>query len=583
MKRNINHILTAMGISLTLCSMTSCIEETFPKDQATPGQISSSSKSLEYLANSLPSFLTTWDTYGGDTYTQDWGYPCQMYMRDLLCEDFPMSDNGYNYWSYIEDGTNLRYAYYYPYYYYYNFIKNANNVISTAQKAVEEGNESAKPYLGQGYGYRAFLYLDLSRLYEYGKTGVASLDQDAEKSGVMGVTVPIVKETTTKAELTNNPCAPFYTMYRFIMHDLDMAEEALDGYARSNKAFMDQSVIYGLKTRLWLAMGSRFENSADDLAKQIEADKNEDGYGTLGITSAKDCFAKAAEYAQKAILSDGYKPLTEAEWENTKTGFNTANDSWMFGTLVNSKEQINTSSWYAFLGWMCSECSWGMNSYNSYRCISKALYDQIPEKDWRHYSWVNPQDAGEQTDADGKPCVPAGYQTQLSASEWKKLPAYANLKFRAGSGSNDVLETGLIASLPLMRVEEMYFDYFEAIAHTQGVSAAAKALQDFINTYRYTDGSYKCTATDMDTFIKALMVQRRIELWGEGLVMFDYKRLHLPIQRHYVGSNYESTYQLNSYSGYVAPWMNYLIPEDEKDRNPAVVLAPNPSGAITAQ
>ena len=224
-----------------------------------------------------------------------------------------------------------------------------------------------------------------------------------------------------------------------------------------------------------------------------------------------------------------------------------------------------------------------MPNYKAYRCIGKALYDKISKKDWRRYSWVNPDDAGEQKDAEGKACVPAGYETQLSASQWANLPAYANLKFRAGSGSNDVLETGLIASLPLMRVEEMYFDYFEAIAHTQSVAAAAQALQNFVNTYRYTDDSYQCEATDMDSFIQALMVQRRIELWGEGLVMFDYKRLNLPVQRNYVGSNYEASYRLNSYSGYVAPWMNYMIPEDEKDRNPAVILPPNPSGAITAQ
>ena len=87
----------------------------------------------------------------------------------------------------------------------------------------------------------------------------------------------------------------------------------------------------------------------------------------------------------------------------------------------------------------------------------------------------------------------------------------------------------------------------------------------------------------MDDFITALMVQRRIELWGEGLVFFDYKRLNLPIKRHYAGSNYEASYQLNSYAGYVAPWMNYMIPEDEKDRNPAVVLGPDPSGAIVAE
>ena len=135
MKRNINHIIAAVGMSLSLCAVTSCIEETTPKNLATPGQISSSSKSLEYLANSLPSFLVTWDTYGGGTYTQDWGYPCQMFMRDVLCEDFPMNDNGYNYWSYVEDGTSLRYAYYYPYFYYYTFIKNANNVVSEIGRA----------------------------------------------------------------------------------------------------------------------------------------------------------------------------------------------------------------------------------------------------------------------------------------------------------------------------------------------------------------------------------------------------------------------------------------------------------------
>ncbi len=567
----------AAGVTLTVCGLTGCIEETTPKNEATPSQISSSSKSLEYLANSLPAFLTTWNTYGSTYYTEDWGYPCQMYMRDLLGEDFPANDNGYNYWLYIEDGSTLRYAYYYPYYYYYTFIKNANNVISASKSAVEGGNDSAKPYLGQGYGYRAMLYLDVSRLYEYRLTGVKSLDDEAKKDSVIGVTVPIVKETTTAKELTNNPCAPFYTMYRFIMNDLNLAEEALDGYNRSIVAFMDKSVIYGLKTRLWLTMASRFEQSSEDLAKQIEADKNEDGYGTLGITSANDCFAKAAEYAEKAINSNGYRPLTDIEWSNPETGFNSANRSWMFGTLVNSKEQINTGSWYTFLGWMCSEATWAMPyNYKTYRCIGKALYDKIGKKDWRRNSWVNPDDAG-------LSYVPSNYESNMADADWANLPAYANIKFRAGSGDLDDLTTGLIASLPLMRVEEMYFDYIEAIAHTRGVADAAAALQDFVNTYRYTDGSYTCTAKDMDSFIDALMVQRRIEFWGEGLVFFDYKRLNLPVQRHYSGSNYEANYQLNSYKGHVAPWMNYMIPEDEKDRNPAVVIAPNPSGAITAQ
>ncbi len=577
MKINIRHILMTATAAMALTCVTSCIEETTPNDEATNESISASSESLEYLTNALPSFLTTWCTYGETYYTQDWGYPCQMYMRDLLLNDFPMNDNNWNYWLYTENGESLRYAYYYPYYYYYTFIKNANNVIKVAQTSVDNGSQTAKNYLGQGYGYRAFLYLDLSRLYEYRKTGVDKLDKEAEQTGVIGITVPIVKENTTKTELTNNPCAPFYTMYRFIMTDLNKAEECLSGYTRSNKAYMDKSVIYGLKARLWLEIATRFDKNADDLAKQVAAEGTEDGYDDLGVSTTQQCYEKVIEYTRKAINS-GYTPLTEAEWSDPTTGFNTANNSWMFGTLVNSKEQINELSWYTFLGWMSSESSWGMCSsqYNAYRCIGKSLYDKISDKDWRKYSWVNPKDAGASS-------VPSGYKTNVTGDKWASMPAYANMKFRPGGGAIDDYETALIASLPLMRIEEMYFDYFEALAHTQGVAAAASALQSWVNTYRYTDGSYKCTATDMDSFIEALMVQRRIELWGEGLVYFDYKRLGLAVVRRYTGSNYASNLQLNSYAGYVAPWMNYMIPEDERDRNPAVILAPNPSGAITVE
>ena len=165
MKRYIKNMLLASAAVMTLCGLSACIDETVPTDEATPATIKTDSKSLSYLANSLPSFLTTWNTYNSGDYTQDWGYPCQMYMRDLLCADFPQSDNSFNYWDYIEDGSSLRYAYYYTFYYYYVFIKNANGVISVGKDAVDGGNEAAKKYLGQGYGYRAMLYLDLERLF----------------------------------------------------------------------------------------------------------------------------------------------------------------------------------------------------------------------------------------------------------------------------------------------------------------------------------------------------------------------------------------------------------------------------------
>ena len=75
------------------------------------------------------------------------------------------------------------------------------------------------------------------------------------------------------------------------------------------------------------------------------------------------------------------------------------------------------------------------------------------------------------------------------------------------------------------------------------------------------------------------MIQRRIEFWGEGINYFDYKRLKLPVKRSQ-SSNFPSGMALDTRAGYVAPWMNYYIPENEKDQNPAIVLNPNPSGVV---
>ena len=572
-----NKYFNTLGAAL-LCGLflaTGCIEETFPADQATPDQIQGAT-SLDYLTNSLPAYLVTWDTYGSSNNTQDWGYPCQMYMREVMGEDFPAYDNGYNYWSYLENATSLRYMYYYPYFYYYSFIKNANNLIKVANQMEPEENQSIKNRLGIGLGYRAMLYFEMARMYEYRETGVTSLDTEAETKGCLGLTIPIVTEATTVAEYSNNPCVPFYTMYRFILTDLNKAEDCFDGYTRSSKALMDQSVIYGLKVRVWLDIASRFDRYPSALAEQLSAEGSNDGYDDLGIKTAADCYAKVIEYAEKLIANASYSPLTREQWTNPETGFNTPEASWILGTSITSKEQINYNYWNTFLGTMATEADWGMTmkSYSGYRLIGKSLYDKIGSGDWRKNSWVSPDDAGVWP-------APEKYRTSVSQTKWSEIPAYANLKFRPGGGSLTTLETGLIACQPMMRIEEIYFDYFEAIAHRDGVGTAASKLQDFINTYRYTDGSYRCSASSMDSFITELMVQRRIEFWGEGINYFDYKRLALAVTRNYEGTNYEDEFCLNSYNGYVAPWMNYMMPETEKDMNPAVVIPPNPSGAIT--
>ena len=576
MKKNMIRLLGALCAVSSLVLATGCIEETLPKTEATPETIEKSTSSMEYMLNGLSSYFVAYDTWGSSGNTNDWGYPCQLYMREVMGEDFPVYDASYDYWSHIESGSGLRYAAYYSWFYYYKFIKNTNNVIALVP---DPANAETKAVycLGQALGLRAMLYMELSTCFEYRITQVESLNADAQSMGVVGLTVPIVDENTSKTDLNNNPRVPFYTMYRFIMTDLNRAETYLEGYEQATKAHANRAVVYGLKARLWLDMASRFDREPDALAKQMSAEGSSDGYDDIGINSAMDCYAKAAEYARKAI-GGGNTPLTEDQWMNSKTGFNTPQSSWMLGTYVTSKEEINTGYYYnSFVAQIASEPTWGMPRYGSaFRLISKSLYDKISDSDWRKNSWISPDDAG-------KTEIPEKYRTELKGDAWSRLPAYANLKFRAGSGSISTIETGLIASLPIMRVEEMYFIRFEAIAHTEGVAAAAKEMADFLNTYRYTDGSYNCEATDLDSFITELMVQRRIEFWGEGINFFAYKRLGLPITRSYDGTNWLSSQRLNTKAGYTAPWMNYVLPEYERDNNQGVILNPDPSGTIIAE
>lgn len=576
MKKNMIRLLGALCAVSSLVLATGCIEEALPKTEATPETIEKSTSSMEYMLNGLSSYFVAYDTCGSSGNTNDWGYPCQLYMREVMGEDFPVYDASYDYWSHIESGSGLRYAAYYSWFYYYKFIKNTNNVIALVP---DPANAETKAVycLGQALGLRAMLYMELSTCFEYRTTQVESLNADAQSMGVVGLTVPIVDENTSKTDLNNNPRVPFYTMYRFIMTDLNRAETYLEGYEQATKAHANRAVVYGLKARLWLDMASRFDREPDALAKQMSAEGSSDGYDDIGINSAMDCYAKAAEYARKAI-GGGNTPLTEDQWMNSKTGFNTPQSSWMLGTYVTSKEEINTGYYYnSFVAQIASEPTWGMPRYGSaFRLISKSLYDKISDSDWRKNSWISPDDAG-------KTEIPEKYRTELKGDAWSRLPAYANLKFRAGSGSISTIETGLIASLPIMRVEEMYFIRFEAIAHTEGVAAAAKEMADFLNTYRYTDGSYNCEATDLDSFITELMVQRRIEFWGEGINFFAYKRLGLPITRSYDGTNWLSSQRLNTKAGYTAPWMNYVLPEYERDNNQGVILNPDPSGTIIAE
>ena len=564
-------------------SLTGCIDEETPTQQASADQVASSSTSLSMLVSGLKSKMISYCNYYSDVTswyaTQDWGYPCNMLIKETMLDGFPTTGSTWNYQTYYESATRLT-SYTAPvYFFYYNLANLSNKIMKSTEGAT---SETMLNYRGIAHTYRALAYMDLALMFEFWPTGNQELD--AKAKDIWGLTVPIVTESTTAEQAKNNPRADFATMYRFIYSDLSKAKELLAGYERAEKNDVNIDVVNGLLARFWLTAATRFQRYPDDLPKQLAAEGANDGYADLGITSAADCYKKAEECA-KAVINAGYKPMTKEQWHDTKTGFNTANQSWVWDMRITSQEQYSYY-WNSIMGNVASEPTWALPAYGGeYRCISSELYYSIQDGDWRKTSWIAPEDAG-------AAIVPDKYQTQLkdetagskaANTNFSRLPAYANIKFRPGSGSIDDEQTGMLVDIPLMRVEEMYFIVMECEYYLNGETAGLIKLDNFMNNYRFDEGNtwYYAYETS-DSFIIELMSQKYIELWGEGLMYNDYKRLGLPIIRKYQGSNYVEPYdKLNHDVFGCAQWLNFYIPEVARTYNSALSGKMNPDPTPT--
>ena len=359
---------------------------------------------------------------------------------------------------------------------------------------------------------------------------------------MLGLAVPIVTETKTEAEAKANPRASAADVYeKVIFPDLEKAATYLSDYSATDPYTPSLAMVYGLQARAYLERGT--------------ADNNPDAY------------KKAAEYARKAITTSGCTPLTQAQWEDPTTGFNsaTANKSWIWGLPITSDNVSNLLNFQAHIG---NEESWGYG-HQVGRAIDKALYNKIDNKDFRKHSWLDP----DRNFYAYKSCRPNG------SAYFATLKDYVNIKFRPAQGNYTDFKVGGATDIPCMRVEEMYLIEAEATAQSN-IVAARELLNEFMK-YRFTDGSYDCSerTPTLKSFIEELILQKRIEFWGEGIIMFDLKRLDMSMTRGYKGTNSPSDYRLNTDGR--APHWNFVITRGEIQNNPAVVNNPDPSGKIT--
>lgn len=89
-----------------------------------------------------------------------------------------------------------------------------------------------------------------------------------------------------------------------------------------------------------------------------------------------------------------------------------------------------------------------------------------------------------------------------------------------------------------MRTAEMVLIQAEALARKGEYEQAADVLRPMMN--KYFDGGWDVQRVSVED----VMLQRRIELWGEGFSFFDLKRTNKGIDRAYDGNNHLENYQL---------------------------------------
>lgn len=529
--KSLNKYMFGLGFAaISLGSFTSCIDETVPANGiATEKQVGKSSTATEAMVMAMPAYCHTMPWSDRDN---NFGYGSFMHIRDLQTGDAVMEFSGSGYDSWFTSWTQDKYMgqdYFYAQYqwiYHWRFMQAVNNVIAAINP--EAATTEQLGWLGSAFAYRAMLYLDLARMYEFlPNEKTSSVNEDG--NDIAGLTVPIVKAGMSEADARNNPRVKHEVMAKFIEEDLNEAEKYVVNLKDTRgKILPDLACAYGLKARLYMWDGQ---------------------------------YAKAQEYARKAIDASGIKPMSKEQCLNTTTGFNVT-DPWMWGAQQTETTGTVTTGIVNWTSWVCNETEFGYAAAEPYFKVDKRFYDRISDTDFRKLEFKAPASSPL---ASLNAFVKANYKTIL--------PDYASLKFRPGNGNADTYSQGAATAYPLMRVEEMYFIEAEAAAQ-QNPEQGKTLLETFMKTYRDPSYTYQ-VGTSKDEVIEEIVFQKRVELWGEGQSFFDIKRLNYSVTRGYKGTNVTDELARLNTNGRPA-WMNWVISLREYESNEALVGMNNP-------
>ena len=527
---------TAILSVLASVVTTGCIKEVNPTGSSISAeQATASADAAKSMTAAIANYAAN-ANWSGSSVHSFYGYPSLCVVRECYANDFTIMDNPYGWYSNEMQnlGQNSTSTYIQiPWLIYTKLIALANDVIRM-NPDIEAIVDTNKGNVGAAYAYRALCMLDMVQLYEFKANNYTSAPD------IEGLTIPYLHENMTVDYAKNNPRMPKAEALEKIYELLDKAILLLDGHSATNdKTLPDLAVAYGLYAR----------------AKLYEGD-----------------YAKAKEYAQLALSSGSFSPLTKEQWTSPTTGFNDADsqNSWMLCTRTSNESSVVKTGIINFVSFMANENVYGYGGpgAGAFVMVDKQFYDQIPNTDFRKLSWKAP--AGHPLEGQNS-FVPA--TDSYPGSE--ALPEYGGIKFRPGEGNPDDYMIGSATDFPMMRMEEMKF----IIAECDARNGDASSLIEIVKT---RNPEYTCTKTG-NSLIKEVLLQKRIEFWGEGIMFFDYKRCPdlLQINRGYPGTNHSEPARFNCDG--LAPWFNIPINGYEAQDNKALsgTNNPDPTGTVT--
>ncbi len=219
------------------------------------------------------------------------------------------------------------------------------------------------------------------------------------------------------------------------------------------------------------------------------------------IALLQEDWANAASFANSA--RQGYTLMVGPDYTAMDAFSSVANPEWMWGSIIPEDQATIYASFFSHMDINTG----GYAALGGQKKITASLYDQINATDVRKQCWTAPG-TGSGANVD-----------------------YNQVKFQVpnpGSWAADYL---------YMRSAEMYLIEAEALARQGQDGAAQTLMQDLIGS-RYP--AYNASAFSGAALLNEILLQRRVELWGEGFALMDIKRLNQGLNRPTGAGNHGS-------------------------------------------